>query len=108
MVHMCRDYHSRVVKTRREKQKESKVDGDLVSLNENSQELSTLDNLVGFQTEHSVMVTTRKGEKQHESEATLLLIFDFACSDKNKRKALTKDKEHYLHYTPLDLHSEQG
>ena len=106
MVHTCRDYHSGVVKTRREKQKDSKLDGDLVSLNENSQELSTLDDLAGFQTEHSVMVTARKGEKQYEGEATLLV--DFACSGKNKRKTSTKNKEHYLHYTPLDLHSEQG
>lgn len=25
-----------------------------------------------------------------------------------KRRAQTKDEEHYLHYTPSDLHSEQG
>lgn len=80
VVHMCRDYHSGVVvKTRREKQEESKMDGNLVSLNENSQELSTLDDLGGFQTEHS---TARNGEKRYESEATL--VVDLICMFRQK------------------------
>ena len=105
MAHTCRDYHSRVVMARREKQKELKMDGDLASLNENIQEPSTSEDLAGFQTEHLAMAAQRKGKKPYESEATLV---NFACLGKNKRKVSTKDTEHYLRYTPLDLHSEQG
>ena len=51
---MCREYHSRVVTAKREKQSELKVDGD-TSLNETSQlqEPSTIDDLAGFQTSDS-------------------------------------------------------
>ena len=74
MMHMCRDYHSGVMKTRREKKKESRMDDDLVSLNENRQELSTLDDLAGFQTERSVMAAARKGENQYESSLGTRLV----------------------------------
>ena len=110
-----REYHSGVVTAKREKQSQLKIE-DYVSRTGTNQELSTTDDLAGFQTEHSAKATGASGK----GIMIVLPITSFSAFSLHvgtlhlfvyvgkKKRAQTKDEEHYLHYTPSDLHSEQG
>ena len=62
---MCiyREYHSGVVTAKREKQSQLKME-DHTSTAGTSQELSTTDDLAGFQTEHSAKATALRKSTQ--------------------------------------------
>ena len=103
---MYRDYHSGVVTAKREKQSQLKVEDFAPGTAGTNQEQSTADDLAGFQSEQSTIAnSSRKGIKIY-SQAYKLTVF-FTSVGKRKRTQ-TKDEEHYLHYTPSDIHSEQG
>ena len=104
--------------TKREKQSQLKLE-DYASRTRTNQDLSTTDDLARFQTEHSAKATGASGKglliyyfinthpKLFSLHVGTLCLYMYVYVGKKKR-AQTKDEEHYLHYTPSDLHSEQG
>ena len=58
-----RDYHSGVVTTKREKQGQLGMDDEPSMMKETTQEQTNLDDLAGFQTEHSAKRAIVKGDR---------------------------------------------